>query len=397
LASPSAELPTDEHLHRMVRQLERQVGLLAQAERSARESEERYRLVVAGSYDGVWDWDLRRDSLWMSPRLLELLGLSGDSGVDTYEAFLARVHPEDRDGLEAALTAHLERGVAYDIAFRVLHASGGYRHCVCRGRVIRDAHGQPVRMAGILGDITEQLRLYRDAQEAVRARDEFLTVAAHELRTPLTTLRLRLQGLGSAVRTEGALAADKAARALEAADRQVKRLGSLVESLLDVSQLQGHAPELHVEETDLSAVVREAVTRSEEAAARAGCLLVLGELPPTPGHWDAARMSQVVMHLLSNAVKFGLGKPVEVELRTRADAAVLVVKDHGIGIAPERVEGLFQRFERAVPLRHYGGLGLGLYRVRRIVEAHGGFIRVESTPGEGATFTLTLPRRGSGN
>jgi PAS domain S-box-containing protein len=396
LAPPSAELPTEEHLHRMVRQLERQVGLLAQAERSARESEERYRLVVAGSYDGVWDWDLHRRTLWLSPRLMELLGL-GEGWGGTYEAFLERVHPEDREGMEAALSAHLERDVPYDVAFRVLHASGGYRHCVARGRALRDAHGQPQRMAGILGDITEQLRLYRDAQEAVRARDEFLTVAAHELRTPLTTLRLRLQGLGAVVRAEGMLSEDKASRALEAADRQVQRLSSLVESLLDVSQLQGHAPRLHVEETDLAEVVREAVTRSEEAAARAGCLLVLGELSPTPGQWDAARMSQVLLHLLSNAVKFGPGKPVEVELRCRADAAVLVVRDHGIGIAPERVEGLFQRFERAVPLRHYGGLGLGLYRVRRIVEAHGGFIRVDSTPGQGASFVITLPRRGSGN
>jgi signal transduction histidine kinase len=255
----------------------------------------------------------------------------------------------------------------------------------------------PVRMAGSIGDITEQLRLYHDAQVAVRARDEFLSVAAHELRTPLTTLRLRLQGLGKALHSteEAPTSREKAARALEAADRQVQRLGQLVESLVDVSELHGHAPTLQLEEGDLSEVVREAVGRAQEDATRAGCPLVLGALPPTPGCFDAARLGQVVTHLLANAVKFGPGKPVEVALECGPEAAVLRVSDHGIGIAPERVEGLFQRFERAVPLRHYGGLGLGLYRVRRIVEAHGGSIRADSRPGEGATFTVTLPRRAS--
>jgi PAS domain S-box-containing protein len=393
-AEPPQELPTEEHLYRMVRQLERRVGLLTQAERAARESEERYRLVVEGSYDGVWDWDLRRQTLWWSPRLRELLGLSEGAWPGTHEAFVALLHPEDRDGVVSALSAHLERQEPYDVSFRLRHATGGYRHCVCRGRAIRDAQGMPVRMAGSIGDITEQLRLYHEAQGAVRARDEFLSVAAHELRTPLTTLRLRLQGLGKALRTsEEGLTPEKATRALEAADRQVQRLGYLVESLVDVSQLQGQVPPLQLEEADLAEVVREATDRAQEAAARAGCTLVLGALPPTPGCFDAARLSQVVTHLLANAVKFGPGRPVEVRLECRPDSAVLVVADQGIGIAPERVEGLFQRFERAVPLRHYGGLGLGLYRVRRIVEAHGGSIRADSRPGEGATFTVTLPRR----
>jgi len=117
-------------------------------------------------------------------------------------------------------------------------------------------------------------------------------------------------------------------------------------------------------------------------------------LPSTPGRWDRVRIAQVVRHLLANAMKFGPGKPVEVELEVRAEAAVLQVRDHGIGIAPERVDGLFQRFERAVPASNYGGLGLGLYRVRRIVEAHGGEVTVDSVPGQGSTFRVHLPRGG---
>jgi len=142
-------------------------------------------------------------------------------------------------------------------------------------------------------------------------------------------------------------------------------------------------------------VVREAVAHSEQEATRVGCRLVLDSLPSTPGRWDQVRMAQVVRHLLANAMKFGPGKPVEVALQSESDTAVLQVRDHGIGIAPERVEGLFQRFERAVSVKHYGGLGLGLYRVRRIVEAHGGAVTVDSVPGQGATFRVHLPRAGA--
>ncbi|HVG59907.1 MAG TPA: ATP-binding protein [Hyalangium sp.] len=389
--SPSVE----EHLHGMVRRLERQVGLLTQAERAVSESEERYRLIVAGSFDGVWDWDLRRRSFWCSPRLLEMLGLLPEDFGGTYQAFVERLHPEDRDMVVNALSTHLEHGTPYDVSFRLLHAEGGYRSCVSRGRAQRDLAGRPVRMAGIIDDVTERLRLLRETQEAVRTRDEFLTVAAHELRTPLTALRLRLQGVSSALQVDRPWSAERLTQALTSADRQVERLASLVDTLLDVSQLQSHVPRLELEEVDLAAVVRDAAAGSEQEAARMGCRLVLDRLPSTPGRWDRVRMTQVVRHLLANAMKFGPGKPVEVMLECQPDTAELLVRDHGIGIAPERMEGLFQRFERAVSARNYGGLGLGLYRVRRIVEAHGGVVTVDSVPGQGATFRVHLPRTGA--
>jgi PAS domain S-box-containing protein len=385
-------LSLDEHLHGMVRRLERQVGLLAQAERATRESEERYRLIVAGSYDGVWDWDLRRGTFWCSPSLLSMLGLAPGAVPTQYEVFVERLHPDDRDAVVSALSAHLERDVPYDVSFRLRHADGGYRACISRGWALRDAGGLPVRMAGTIGDVTEQLRLYRETQEAVRTRDEFLSVAAHELRTPLTALRLRLQGVTQALRADKPTSPERLAQVVEAADRQVGRLASLVDTLLDVSQLQSQGPRLELEEVDLATVIREAVDRAAQEAVAAGCELILNELPSTPGRWDRVRIAQVVRHLLANAMKFGPGKPVEVELEVQRDSAVLQVKDHGIGIAPERVESLFQRFERAVPARHYGGLGLGLYRVRRIVEAHGGEVTVDSVPGQGSTFRVHLPR-----
>jgi signal transduction histidine kinase len=107
--------------------------------------------------------------------------------------------------------------------------------------------------------------------------------------------------------------------------------------------------------------------------------------------WDSSRLEQVLTNLLTNALKFGPGQPIEVGIHNAGVAAELVVRDYGVGIDPARQPFVFDRFERAVSARHYGGLGLGLYITRRIIQAHGGNVRVASEPGRGATFTVTLP------
>jgi signal transduction histidine kinase len=138
--------------------------------------------------------------------------------------------------------------------------------------------------------------------------------------------------------------------------------------------------------------VGEAVAQLEDEAAQTGST-ISARGTPVRGFWDRLRMSQVVTNLLSNAVKYGAGKPVDVSFGPTPSGARLVVRDEGIGIDPADQRQIFERFERAVSSRNYGGLGLGLYIVKRIVEAHGGTIRVESTPGAGAAFAVELPTR----
>jgi signal transduction histidine kinase len=248
----------------------------------------------------------------------------------------------------------------------------------------------------------DNARLYREAHDAIRVRDDFLSVAGHELRTPLTAARLSLELVSRAAqRAAGHDATDATdggplGRKVADLDRQIRRLGVLVDELLDVSRLRAGRIALYPEEVDLAALGREVVARVLDEGARAGTPISIRAPAPVVGRWDRARLDQVLSNLLSNAVKYGAGKPVQVDVGVDGDGdgaqAILVVRDNGIGIAPENATRIFRKFERAVPEQHFGGLGLGLWICRELVEAMSGHIEVESAPGRGATFTVRLAR-----
>lgn len=237
--------------------------------------------------------------------------------------------------------------------------------------------------------VLENARLFREMKEAVRLRDDFLTVAAHELRTPLTTLQLQLGAMAQRARKES-IAPDFAER-LEKCQRQIRRLGTLVEGLLDVSRLASGQMVLQPERFDLAELVAEVVERYSAEAQSARCQVRLDVTHGLFGWWDRLRVDQAVSSLLSNAFKFGSGQPVEVHVTRKGSMARVEVRDQGIGIPPDQLERIFERFERAVSSRSYGGLGLGLYLARRAAEAHGGRVWAQVPPERGATFILELP------
>lgn len=240
----------------------------------------------------------------------------------------------------------------------------------------------------------ENARLYRDSQAAVRAREEFLSIASHELKTPLTSLLLTIQSTRRALQKPAhAGLTDQALDArLETMQRQAERLGKLVDNLLDVSRIGTGRLQLELEDVDLLSVVRESVSRLQAEPSFAGCTVDTHGHRSIVGRWDKLRLEQVLTNLLSNAVKYGRGRPIEVSVDATDTTAKLVVRDRGIGIAPADLARIFGRFERAAPARHYGGLGLGLYIVQQIIKLMGGTIQVESTLGEGTTFIVELPR-----
>jgi PAS domain S-box-containing protein len=240
----------------------------------------------------------------------------------------------------------------------------------------------------------DNARLYTEAQEAIRAREDFLSVASHELRTPVTSLQLAVESVVQLLESGHLTSAppEFIGSILEAAKRQSRRLEKLVEALLDVSRITAGRLELARERVDLAQLVAEVVAEVRDEAAAAECTLTVDLGDDVSGHWDRLRLEQVATNLLSNAIKYGVGGSVRVVVEGDARSGRLRVSDNGIGIAVEMQERIFERFERAVPASNYGGLGLGLYIARRIVEAHGGSISVVSQEGQGATFTVELPR-----
>jgi signal transduction histidine kinase len=241
----------------------------------------------------------------------------------------------------------------------------------------------------------DNARLYEAAQRAIRLRDEFLGIASHELRTPLTSLKLQTQILQRSLARHGLknLPEEMLQKALAIFHRQLGSLAGLIEDLLDVSRIANGRLFIEPAPTAVLELVLEVVERFREQFHDAGSAFTTDLLlpPDLMARWDRLRIEQVLTNLLSNALKYGGGTPVHVSARQAGERVEFSVRDEGRGIPPEHHARIFQRFERAVAGSGISGLGLGLYIVREIVSAHGGDIHVRSAPGQGATFTVSLP------
>jgi PAS domain S-box-containing protein len=260
---------------------------------------------------------------------------------------------------------------------------------------LRDANGALMGYGKVTRDLTQRRRLEEErvrlmqAEESIRLRDDFLSIASHELKTPLTALQLQLQGLAPKV---GALDPALVPR-FERAIRSGQRLSDLIEALLDVSRIATGRFELKREVFDLGESVRELVDRLRDSAAKSGCELLVNAPAGIAGAWDRLRVEQVLVNLLSNAIKYGAGHPVRIEVAREGPDALIEVCDDGPGIREEDLARIFGRFERASSIRHYGGLGLGLYVAREIVEAHHGSVSAHNSSHGGAVFLVRLPIR----
>ena len=228
--------------------------------------------------------------------------------------------------------------------------------------------------------------------DAVHAREEFLAIASHELRNPVNALQLQLVALMLAIEKNdrpvtSAWASDRVRHAVAAS----RRLTDLVETLLDVSRITAGRLDLEPEEIDFGQSIHTVLEGFKDLLTNRQ---VVTRVARVTGSWDRLRLEQIVTNLLSNAIKYGEGRPIEISLEGDDAIASLAVTDHGIGIGAEDQARLFERFERAVSRRHYGGFGLGLWITRQLVHAMGGQISVQSRPGEGSTFHVMLPRAG---
>lgn len=304
------------------------------------------------------------------------------------------VHFEDfQRCMDTYAKAFNERAI-FEMEYRLRRHDGAYRWILDRGRPRYLPDGTFTGFIGSCVDITELKQLESDLRRALRGRDEFLAIASHELRTPIAALRLHLENLCRTIEKTSELRDELRGRldrhgrgALEKSNY----LTTMVNTLLDVSLLSDGGLRIEREPFDLAGVVRSVVERFGDAAADAACDLRLSIEHELVGKWDRMRVEQVVTNLLSNALKYGAGQPVDVAASRSSEGVRLVVTDHGIGIKAEDQAHVFDRFSRFVSARNYGGFGLGLWISREIVVAHGGRIELQSTPGAGASFTVVLP------
>lgn len=379
--------------------------------RALEESEERFRWVVDSIRDyAIYMLDIEGRVASWNPGAERALGYRGEEVLGRE---FSMFYPSDRIN-EGGANEGGEPRKELEVAVR----EGRYEEEGWRVRkdgsmfwasdvltAVRDSSGKVRGFSKVTRDITERKKMVDELKDAVRSREEFLSIASHELKTPLTSLSLQLQMLrhrfqefwhqdlpGCAASAAGKMGPEKLGRSLEICERQTKKLGRLLEELLDLTRIRAGRMELKRERVDLAALTRDVVAEMEGGSNHLPEIRVLTDTDVW-GFWDRGRIERVVTNLVSNAVKYGDGKPVEITVRKgpRPDQVWLSVRDQGIGIPPNMRERIFKCFERAVQDRSIGGLGLGLYIARQIVEAHGGSIEVESAVGKGSTFVVQLP------
>ena len=371
------------------------------AEEALRESEERLRIALEAADLGTWDLDLTTDIASVrSLRHDQIFGYAESQSEWGQEIAMRHVLPEDRPAFQQAFARAAETGVL-SLEVRVRWPDGSIHWIAPLGRTYYDAEGRPVRMAGVVADITERKQASetaeraRVAERASEAKSQFLAVMSHELRTPLTGV------IGYADLLESEVFGPVSAKQHEALSR-IKatswHLVAVIDEILTLSRAEAGKVEVRSEPVDVAEIAFEVVRTLEPEATREGLDLRLRDDGGEPALvWtDPGKVRQILLNLIGNAIRYTRQGEVTIEVGRSAPGWLTVdVRDTGPGIAPEdqeRVFGSFTQVDGSLT-RSAGGTGLGLAISRRLAQLLGGDIALQSTPGEGSTFTLLLPWR----
>jgi PAS domain S-box-containing protein len=374
---------------------------LAISEKKIKQSEERYQLAIQGSNDGIWDWNIEGENIYLSPRLASMMGyekIPDKLSMNAEKLLFDFIHPEDKIKASSALREHFKRDIPLDFDFRMRVSTGQFRYFRIRGIAQKNSQGRAIRMAGSLSDITalkEQSsaleKALEEAKSANIAKSDFLANMSHEIRTPMNGV------LGSLQVLKQDDLSDASKEMVEMGITSSKNLLSIINDILDLSKIEANNISLESIPTDIVDLFKSITTELAVLAEKKSIGLTFNIKEGMHVYWltDPVRLRQIILNLLSNAIKFTLKGEVEITLGEQDERLMIKVEDTGIGISEDQISKLFNRFEQAdsTTTRHFGGTGLGLPIAKQLANLMGGEITVTSEENIGSTFILTLPLR----
>lgn len=351
---------------------------------------------------GSFEWDMYTNRILWTSELETIYGLGPGEFGGFYESWMKWIHPEDRDRTIEEVKKILRGEGELNLELRIITKSHDVKWILARGKMVRDINGKNIKFIGINIDLTEQKTIEQKLRvteanllHALSVRDEFMAIASHELKTPLTSLKLQLQLHQRAILRNDPLAyaPEKIHNLLEKNGKQIDRLTRLVDDMLDISRIRTGKLSIKKEPCELSSMLKDILGRIHEQFEASGSgEPIIDHIETASGEWDPLRIEQVMTNIITNAIRYGRGKPVHIAIKNYQESVRITVKDQGLGIPKSDQEKIFQRYERGLLAREISGLGIGLFITHQIIEAHGGKIWVESEIGQGSTFYVDLPR-----
>ncbi|HAC62940.1 MAG TPA: ATPase [Cyanothece sp. UBA12306] len=418
----SVEKRTEE-LSQLNQNLAQEIIERQQIEEHLRESEQRYNLAVSGTNDGIWDWDLRNNTVYYSPVWMKILGHETDSLPHLLTTWSDKVHPNDLDRALTDVQNHLDGNTEfYQNIHRLRHNDGHYIWIEAKGKCLRDENGKPIRLVGTVTDITqkkeeqEELKKAKEAAEvANRSKTEFLANMSHEIRTPMNAI------LGFCDLLQEIVNEPRSHSYLNSIASSGKILLALINDILDLSKIDSGKLQINYEPIRLRDLIAEINQIFGENAQQKNLILTVSIADNVPAYiiFDEVRLRQILFNVVGNALKFTEKGYVKItisvvenklensqeindlcndcifDLDSNPDCYCLTisVEDTGIGIAPEQQKSIFDAFTQSEgqSTRKYGGTGLGLTITRRLTQMLGGTVQLKSVLGEGSTFNFYFP------